>query len=382
MHRFWLNNFIGVIGMLFLLSCEQDEEPQKIPILDLANVRSISIQTLIKFVNADTLSQLPIYYQITDKSGCTTYTQTIGDKIQLFANGVLQPNNQYFSSKQPQTVSLEARLGDLRSAAYTITARPAKIYPLVKLPLIFHLPKGVDYTDLKVYLPKMIQEINQMYRNRQDSLNPNVADAYIEFYLATHDPQGQLLDQAGINRLDYEIPSTVDSAKVKAAAILHTWCIKNYLNVIVGVNWLRNEIPPGSSASFFPGPVTDLDNPDCEEINQQIAPDYAIPAVYLHENAFLPGVLAHELGHFLNLSHPFAAGCSESPSPFFGNIQDTPRQQPPDPVSGSELKKDCQGLLFQSTNVMDYYIKHTSFTQDQVNYMRQTIAHPYYLPIH
>ena len=62
------------------------------------------------------------------------------------------------------------------------------------LPVIFHVLYRVPEDDVPVgYLSSCLERVNELYRDGPVDMN-------LKFVLATHDPNGQLLEEPGVRR--------------------------------------------------------------------------------------------------------------------------------------------------------------------------------------
>lgn len=375
-----------MIFMMGLVACEKKSDDLPVPYnFDPASIKSVEIKTATNYVNADGFSRLPLYYEVLDYAN-QPVPYFPYNAIELYANGDLLTDKKYFSTNQAGTVLLEARMGQAKSAVYKIHARKAEEYPLVRLPLIFHIPGDIDSAKVAEHISdnEIIKLLNDTYRNRLDSLEPNRADSFIEFYLSEEAPDGRKLSQPGINHLDFNSPDTRELAERKADSLVHEWCVKEYINVFVGINYMKGLIEEGFSYSFRPEYKTGTyeNGFTCSSFENQ---HQIIPAINLY-NEYHFSALAHELGHFLGLYHtfdPFGPTCNYWDKTFYNQVpvrlQDLPKHKKAEPERGG-YKFTCDGVLFYSRNVMDYYVPCLSFTQDQVAVMRNILLHPDYLP--
>ncbi|XWW45057.1 hypothetical protein JYG30_20315 [Fibrella sp. USSR17] len=374
-----------VISWVFLfvatLACQPNEPGfSLVPTGQDQNINQLEVQVATPLVNVDTAARLLINYRAYDYKAqiwfdFLDFLNGSPLSVTLFVDGVQQANKMFFQPDRPGVYTLQAKAGELVSPPISVTARAAQSYELVRLPVILHYTSSANTALMPI--TTLLRNVNRLYANQVSTSDPNQANAYIEFYPADRDPDGNLLAQPGMNRLPFSDQPTDSASAIKADSILRKWCIKKYINVFVKLNWLRNTYPVGYSYVSTPGVYTNRPANGaftCETYRSQ----YSGPAIMIDwEND--PGILAHELGHYLGLPHTFALGCSSTTNSSNLTIQDTPRHVEERPVNGK--KRDCRGTPFIASNIMDYYVQKTNFTMDQVGLMRNTINNPVFLPL-
>ena len=182
-----------------------------------------------------------------------------------------------------------------------------------------------------------------------------VADIEIEFRLAQRDPNGNC--HPGINRIVSDLTYVGDS-EMKS---LIQWPRNMYLNV-----WVCEYAAGAAGYALYPGSVANWQNADQDGIVLQHSYCGSIGTANLYRSR----TLTHEVGHWLNLRHPWgnsnnpglAENCEED-----DNVSDTPNT-----VGWTNCNLDgatC-GSLDNVQNYMDYSYCGRMFTQGQKTRMR------------
>ena len=155
-----------------LLACHQHLDP-------LAQVQTISLRASVNFLNADSTSQLPLTLTVLDKAG--NRINYPDSAIQIYANGIPQTGllhnypyspHGFYATKQAGPVSLQARWGPLTSEPLRLTARLKQTYPVVKLPVIFHVAESINLTQAGISLAQLTAGVNQLYRDQGANPDP------------------------------------------------------------------------------------------------------------------------------------------------------------------------------------------------------------------
>ncbi|AUD00841.1 M43 family zinc metalloprotease [Spirosoma pollinicola] len=332
-------------------------------------ISRFELTTAVPFLNANTTSRLPVFFTIVDKQGRTLDTTGYSLPIKLAVNGVTQVKNQFITATQAGIYTLQASLWGVKSTSLTVTARKPSSYELVRFPVIIHVPQSADVSQIDP--ARILAEVNQTYRARKASVDPNQADANIEFVPATTDPFGQPLAVAGLDRLSFDNPASVDTAARLVDRVVHQWCPQQYINVFMSVDWLRI-YGRGFSYAYLPTNLTSSAL-TCEQLKEITWTATAIPAIYIYDQHSFEG-LSHELGHFLGLTHTFANGCS-----YVGLFADIPQHEESFPDSRG-YKYSCRHIPYVSDFVMDYHAPPNSFTLEQIQYIRLILSRLIYLP--
>jgi zinc-dependent metalloproteinase lipoprotein len=283
-----------------------------------------------------------------------------------------------------------------------------------RLPVIFHVlyQKEGDKRQnvLEGHLATLIDEVNVIYANCGQDLG-------LEFVMATHDPEGNLLKEPGVVRHKINVASINSShfmgyGKEPKKYCEYMWDPNRYVNIfvyafedkgILGISHFPYAIKPhaleGLSELEYDAPWSELPWPQCVSINNEY--------IYSHEEYYtitdVVNTLAHELGHFLGLRHSFSEDtetydrdvcidsdfCTDTPTynksaydvlmqacmTSDGHVDDEEKEM-------LMMREDCDtGEEFRSTNIMDYaYTEANVFSPQQAARIRYVLEHSPYVP--
>lgn len=307
-----------------------------------------------------------VYAQHTNHPGC-------GSNIKVALD---DPEFAKDYAKFNEYVQQHAQVSDERAGGYRI------------MPVVVHvIHNGGNSNVSNASINTMIQKMNQAYSKTPPNINtlPTrfdtiAGEAMIEFRLATKDPLGNCTD--GIRRV-YAPQKSVGAYDDKKFKSLSYWDRAKYLNI-----WIVNNITDPSDAGgggtilgycLFPGN----------------APALSDGATIAYGSMTTQGVVAHEVGHHLNLIHMWGdAVCGDD------QVDDTPIHREvnfaiPNPCDTVVVEADCYENVVDNyrdsllryaigenyQNYMDYvnnYNCPNMFTNGQIARMNATFAfYPY-----
>lgn len=234
------------------------------------------------------------------------------------------------------------------------------------------------------------RRLNADTTNLRDTFNTIVGDSFIEFQLATIDPQGNPTN--GITRTQTTETSFIDFSQFPAEGVKSTadggidpWDQEHYLNIwvcnmsfagtpfLLGYATPPNNLPhwpPGSADNMSDGVVIEYEafgsnNPNTLDLGSG-------PVTVLGRTC------VHEIGHYLGLRHIWGDGdCTEQ-----DGIDDTPNALDQSNQDCDTTKNTCTDVIpvlgdlpDMVENYMDYSSEEcqNSFTQGQIDLMRSII---------
>lgn len=240
---------------------------------------------------------------------------------------------------------------------------------VVTLPIVFHVLHqygNENISDEQIY--RAVEIMNEDYRKTNSDVSQvvpefvNIAgDAKIEFKLATLDPLGNPTN--GITR-HYTHETSIGDQYSK----LEQWPRSRYINI-----WVSKFANQGGTAgyAFYPTDVEgELRYMDGVMIINGHVGDFGTGSPYNSRS------LTHEVGHYLNLAHPW--GSTNDPAlpqncGFDDGVADTPN------TIGSIVGvcdlglTTCDDTLDNVQNFMDYSYCSVMYTDGQIKRMRNTL---------
>ena len=231
------------------------------------------------------------------------------------------------------------------------------------IPIVFHIihnngPENIsaeqvhDAVDvLNTNLRALNENVDQVIPEFEDL----VADIEIEFRLAQRDPNGNC--HPGINRIVSELTYVGDS-EMKS---LIQWPRNRYLNV-----WVCEEANGAAGYALYPGSVNNF-NSAMDGIVLQHTYCGSIGTA----NVYRSRTLTHEVGHWLNLRHPWGNSNEPGLSENCGDddlVEDTPNTV--GWTNCNNLYGETCGSLDNVQNFMDYSYCGRMFTLGQKARMR------------
>ncbi|HEU4716907.1 MAG TPA: M43 family zinc metalloprotease, partial [Bacteroidia bacterium] len=235
------------------------------------------------------------------------------------------------------------------------------------IPVVFHIVH--DYGAENISDAQILDEM--MILNRDYAkLNPDTgsiipqfmtiaSETNIEFRLATIDPDGNCTN--GIDRIASKKTYQADDASK-----LNPWPRQKYLNV-----WVVNSIGANGVAgyAYYPSSVDGIGL----NIDGVLILSNYIGSIGT-SSPTTSRALTHEIGHWMNLSHPW--GSTNSPGVACGDdgIPDTPKTKGWNHCPTPSTAAICDtGIVENYQNYMDYSYCSCMFTHDQVIAMHATL---------
>lgn len=337
-------------------------------------------------------------------------------------------------------------LADARSAKLTfyndvdthriVASQEAGVYSEdmhYKLPIVFHTFYARESNESHYISEERIGEIFECIKESYANCG---VDLGFEFVLAEEDPDGETMDEAGINRIYQQLSvisytsfmyglTSTNTANIYADFM---WDPSKYINIAV-YQFSESSAPVGiSQSAYLMTSEYDEDSNVClgaVELKNYVAPtDLTFPMCISLNNTYIfndgsvddyfndiKSTAAHELGHLLGLRHVFYENvstgdtygggdtdyCTDTPTynrPLYSYpLSDMvyaysidPSQKPTDEEVETIWKMRTASSVidvydFKSTNIMDYSVgEFSSFSEEQKARMRYIIQHSPYIP--
>jgi hypothetical protein len=244
------------------------------------------------------------------------------------------------------------------------------------IPVVVHIVKNesvldMNITDEDVY--RQIEILNESYNLLNEDIGQTplefeefIGNPQIEFCLATVDPNGY--STTGITRSTTEVSSfspSSDNIKHSELGGVDAWDTDSYLNIWVG-----------KLSSTVLGYSYTPTSPNVEDGEHGVAIGYPYFANSGHEFYGMGKTAVHEVGHYLNLKHPWGSGNCDENNDW---VADTPISEEAYYGNPIHPQTSCESVdMFM--NYMDYV--HDSsmvmFSEGQAVRMRNSLI--YYRP--
>lgn len=279
-----------------------------------------------------------------------------------------------------------------------------------QMPVIFHTIYN-DKNNANQYVTaarvaEILAAVNKSYQQLQNGNNIKV-----EFVLATTDPKGAKLSEAGIERIfqpeaaiDCDIFMNDESGKYKPLI----WDPNKYINVMLytfkgeaGSQYVTlgvSHLPFSPKSNYLEG-LSKVDY-DYLGLNQIKFPySISINNEYINskgDSSNAERTLTHELGHYLGLHHVFAEGADGNTNLCMDsdyckdtetyNIQTYNKKfevefKPGDTFEKWAKRNNCKGVEFVSRNIMDYWVGYLdTFSPEQRGRIRHVLAYSPLIP--
>lgn len=257
----------------------------------------------------------------------------------------------------------QSALLDQQAFANDYTENKKKLLPIYIIPIVFHIIHmgGIEnISDAQVYdavriLNEDYRLLNANFANTVSAFQSIAADCEIQFRLAQKDPNGVCTN--GIDRiLSTQTNIGDDNSKLNA------WPRNKYLNV-----WVVKAMSSGAAGyAYLPGTAFPPNVDGVIILSGYIGSIGTGTPLRSH-------ALTHEIGHFLNLLHPWGntndpgVDCSGS-----DNVSDTPQTE--GWTSCNLSGATCGSALDNVQNFMEYAYCSTMFTAGQKSRMRTAIT--------
>lgn len=190
-----------------------------------------------------------------------------------------------------------------------------------KIPVVFQVlykdPNNTIQNMRASRASDLIVACNKYYQNLLESAS---VDMNLEFVLAARDPEGNILQEAGINRTQIN-EATMDCEKFMENKdnLKYLWDTDRYINImlytfsnenILGISHLPYTIAPdkldGLNQLDFLPEHSNLTYPHCVSINNKYIYSSASIENRTYNSVDVIPTIAHELGHYLGLFHAFS----------------------------------------------------------------------------
>ncbi|QZE13349.1 PKD domain-containing protein [Halosquirtibacter laminarini] len=237
------------------------------------------------------------------------------------------------------------------------------------IPVVFHVfgKEQGGYAVTTALIEDALMKLNQDYAQRSAGQS-NIHDSFkgvlgimpVEFRLAKIDPQGNMTNGITFHGV---MSGFGDSSGADKQIQKYAWDNHKYMNVYIMNDLYGDGETNNSGVSWYPN----------EYMTKHNLARVVYNGAYLSTNTSenFRRVLTHEFGHFFNLAHTFQGGCPEKDGGDF--CDDTPA------TNKSHMKVDelnCNGILTNTQNFMNYTDDYEMFTQDQVIRMKAAMQHP------
>lgn len=301
-----------------------------------------------------------------------------------------------------------------------------------KMPVIFHVfYKNASDTTQYIHagrLRTLLNRVNELY---QGGIYGESANLNIRFLAATHNPQGQKLRTPGVEYIRYDgtFPIKQEEFISSADNKKYLWDLNEYINVMVFPFAPKGEEEHSNVMGVSSMPVMNDDEHALEGLQKVKTHGHPITKAnlkythcsclnssYVYHESTRYGAdkgqngykymstdanvtLAHELGHYLGLTHVFAEDrngylnncedtdyCKDTPSYNRIEYEDNLREMfknATGTLSATQLarRSPCEGEPYISANLMDYAITLAyKFSKNQRDRMRQVLYYGLLMP--
>lgn len=306
------------------------------------------------------------------------------DVFELIVDGIVYNRLTNIPIDIAGEISVQVIAYGTKSNILKIYSREDFVMDTETLPIIFHIvhngdPLGSAENQSASVIQNEVNKLNAAYDNTHKTnltKSMNAVNSYLQFELASEDPDGKLLTDKGIHRMVVVTDRYATfGAEANTLMFDNMWDPDRYVNVFV------LNVDEGFSFAFFPTLFSESLSGVTNTSDQNFPLNYFY-GIMLNNTHFgsSNSVLAHEIGHYLALDHSWV---NESLVTCFNSdhADDTQDYINTNSSLDGKLRLDCENKRFLSTNFMDYNNgNYNSFTYDQRERMHTVYDHALFFP--